>query len=175
MSEIIKLNIGAGGTKKDGFVSVDAFNKKADILAPANDTGFSDDSIDEIFSSHMIEHIDRAQLPDVLSHWYNILKKGGKVHILVPNAQLYLKEWLAAVERKDWEHLEGWGTRWIMGFEGKGTGMYHVNLFHPETLKRALEKIGFKVESCGAVPTRVKSMTHFEYRNNGDIECIAIK
>ena len=171
----MKINIGAGKTKKDGYISIDAFNPKADIIAPADNTGMEPESVDEIFSSHMLEHIDRAELSKVLDHWYSILKKGGKVHILVPNAELYLKEWIEAVKKENWEHLELWGTRWIMGFEGKGVGMYHTNLFHPETLKRALEKSGFMVNSCGCIETRVKNINHFEYRKNGDIECIATK
>lgn len=175
MNDEIKLNIGAGRTKKDGYISIDAFNSNADILAPANNTGFKENSVDEIFSSHMIEHIDRAELDDVITHWYKILKKGGLVHVLVPNAKLYLQEWLDAENKSDWQHLENWGTRWIMGFEGKGAGMYHRNLFCTETLKRLFQRNNFKIQLCEITETRVKNKNHFEYRKNGDIECIAIK
>lgn len=171
----MKLDIGAGKTKKKGFVSLDAFNRKADIVAPANNTGMESNSIEEIFSSHMLEHIDRSELKSVLDHWYEILKPNCKVTVLVPNAELYLREWLDAVEKKNWEHLQGWGTRWIMGWEGLDIGMYHTNLFHPQTLKKAFLESGFKVISCETINTRITNPNHFEFRSNGDIKCIAIK
>lgn len=171
----MRLNIGAGGTKKDGFVSVDAFNNKADIIKPADNTGFGEESIDEIFSSHMLEHIDRSELIPTLKHWHKILKKGSRVVVLVPNAELYLIEWIEAANRGDYKHLQEWGTRWIMGWEGKGVGMYHTNLFHPKTLELAFVEAGFDIVNANVIPTRVKNTDHFEYRKNGDIECVAIK
>lgn len=170
-----KLNIGAGKTRKPGFISVDAYNKKADIVAPAHNTGYYQESVDEIFSSHMIEHIDRAQLNIVISHWYEILKKGGSVTVLVPNAYIYLKEWIDNYDVGNFGHLEDWGTRWIMGFEGKGVGMYHTNLFCKETLIRLFERNKFLVSKCEETETRIKNKHHFEYRQNGDLLCIAVK
>lgn len=171
----IRLNIGAGQTKKAGFISVDGFNQKADIVAPADSTGFVNNSVDEIYSSHMVEHIDRADLNKVFKHWYNILKTGGTITVLVPNARIYLAEWLKAEKLGDFEHLEGWGTRWIMGFEGKGTGMYHTNLFCIKTLERLLEINDFTVIKCVECETRVTKKDHFEYRPNGDLICLAKK
>lgn len=171
----MKINIGAGKTKVSGFTSIDAYNEEADIKAFAHDTGFGENSVDEILSSHMLEHIDRADLDKTIKHWYRILKIGGKIVIFVPNAKLYLEEWLDAVKSGNWEHLELWGTRWIMGFEGKDTGMYHTNLFTPETLVRLFEKNKFTIELCTITETRVKVKSHFEYRRNGDIQCILIK
>ena len=88
---------------------------------------------------------------------------------------LYIDEWMQACIKGNWEHIENWGTRWIMGFEGKGTGMYHTNLFCTETLKRLLERNNFKVQHCLITETRTKNKNHFEYRKDGDIECVAIK
>jgi len=171
----MKISIGAGKTKKNGFTSIDAYSEYADIKAFAHDTGFEKNTIDEIFCSHMLEHVDRGDLDKTILHWFDILKPGGKIVVLVPNAELYIAEWLDAVKNKNWEHLEQWGTRWIMGWEAKGVGMYHTNLFHPETLKRLFEKNGFTVLSSGIVSTRVKNTNHFEYRAHGDIECIITK
>lgn len=171
----MKINIGAGGTKMPGYISVDAYNEKADIIAPANNTGFQNNSVDKIFCSHMLEHIDRSELDITLKHWHSILKPGGKIIILVPNAIVYLQEWIDSYNKDDWKHLENWGTRWIMGFEGKGTGMYHTNLFTVETLIRLFKKNKFIIKSCSVQETRVKNKSHFEYRNNGDIECIVKK
>lgn len=171
----MKLNIGAGKTKRTGFLSIDAFNPDADITAPSWDTGIAVNTVSEIFCSHMLEHLQDTELDTTLIHWKKILQENGKITALVPNATLYLSEWLNAAEEKRWSHLEEWGGKWIMGFNNKGKGMWHRQLFHVETFRRLFKVHGFKIEICKAVETRVKNKQHFEYRENGDIICIAIK
>lgn len=79
----IKLDIACGKNKKPGFTGVDIW-EGADIVADLEKFPwpFDDNSIDEIFCSHYIEHT-----PDLISfanELHRILKVGGNAEIIAP-------------------------------------------------------------------------------------------
>ena len=53
----IRLDIGCGPKKKEGFIGIDKYDYGQDIVRDV-DKGlpFSDNAVDEIYSSHFIEH-----------------------------------------------------------------------------------------------------------------------
>ena len=51
---------------------------------------FSDASVDTIFSSHCLEHIERDH--DVIQDWHRVLKVGGCAICIVPSQALYEKK-----------------------------------------------------------------------------------
>lgn len=173
--KLVKLNIGSGGTKKDGFVSIDKYNVNADIQKDCWDTGFEDNTVDYIYSSHMIEHIEPEMFIESLRHWRMILKKGGTLELLCPNALIYVKEWISDVESNNYSKLMGWTIRNVLGW-GFSEGMYNRNLFTPELLKIYINKVGgFDIYNCNIQETRVKNKKHLEYRSDGDIHLLATK
>lgn len=79
----IQLDIACGKNKKPGFTGVDIWNG-ADIIADLEKFPwpFEDNSVDEIFCSHYIEHT-----PDLISfanELYRIMKVGAKAEIIAP-------------------------------------------------------------------------------------------
>lgn len=50
-----------------------------------------DNSLDYVFSSHMLEHVKTDDLNKVLQAWYKALKVGGYMVIVVPHKYLYEK------------------------------------------------------------------------------------
>lgn len=79
----VKLDIACGKNKKNGFTGVDIW-EGADIVANLEKFPwpFEDNSVDEIFCSHYIEHT-----PDLVSfanELYRILKIDGKAEIIAP-------------------------------------------------------------------------------------------
>lgn len=46
---------------------------------------FDDNSVDLIYSSHVLEYFDREEVLTVLSEWKRVLKKGGILRIAVPD------------------------------------------------------------------------------------------
>ncbi|RJQ68726.1 MAG: methyltransferase domain-containing protein [Desulfobacteraceae bacterium] len=46
---------------------------------------FADESVDNIYSSHCIEHIEPDRLRPVFFEMFRVLKRGGKVRIVVPS------------------------------------------------------------------------------------------
>ncbi len=82
---MVKLNIGCGTKPMNGYVNVDVFEFKGiDIKHDLNKYPypFKAGSAEEIYCSHVIEHLDA---PDkCLTEMHRILKHNGKLIIKVP-------------------------------------------------------------------------------------------
>lgn len=83
----IKLNLGCGrlGQLK-GYLNVDAYkNKGVDIIHNLNKIPypFDDNSIDEIYISHVLEHLDLS-FEDFIKEMRRILKRNGILLLRVP-------------------------------------------------------------------------------------------
>lgn len=93
------LDIGCGPFKAySHFIGVDngnhdekfGWNNKADVISEATDLSlFADDSLDFIFSSHLLEHIQDMEL--ALSEWWRVIKTGGHLVLYLPDDKLYPK------------------------------------------------------------------------------------
>lgn len=53
----IKLNIGAGDLHISGYLSLDLYNKSADIKSDIDDIPLEDNSVIEIIAYHVLEHV----------------------------------------------------------------------------------------------------------------------
>ena len=58
-----------------------------DHVGNAADLGrFSDDTFDQLYASHVLEHFDYLnELVNVLKEWRRVLKPGGLLHVSVPD------------------------------------------------------------------------------------------
>ncbi len=76
----MKLHLGCGYKKLEGFVNVDIRPEtECDILDDvATLKNFRDNSADMIYACHVLEHFTRTQYMDVLKRWTEILKSDGK-------------------------------------------------------------------------------------------------
>ena len=82
----MKLNIG-GESKKEGWKILN-IQKKPDIDFIGNINNldqFEDESCEEIYASHIIEHVDQKTVLNTLKGINRILKKNGKFYISVPD------------------------------------------------------------------------------------------
>jgi len=52
---------------------------------------FASQSFDSVFSSHLLEHIDYAEVPGTLKEWFRILKPGGYLVLYLPDEDQYPK------------------------------------------------------------------------------------
>ena len=91
----LKLEFGSGSRKgTNGWKTVDLFG--GDLTA---DAGFSlplaDCSVEQIYSSHMLEHLDDLQCSTFLRECFRILKVGGEFRICVPDARIFIDNYLA--------------------------------------------------------------------------------
>ncbi len=92
--EQIKLEFGAGKRKMEGWSTID-MNYSCDIfLDLRSPIPFPDNSVDQIYSSHLLEHFDYSDLVKFLAECYRILKKSGNFKVAVPNAKIFLDAYL---------------------------------------------------------------------------------
>lgn len=83
--ELKRLNIGGGDTAIPGFYNIDRANGwEAYPLRRSHERGGStipDNSVEEIYASHVIEHFPKHDAEDVLREWVRVLKPGGTLKV----------------------------------------------------------------------------------------------
>jgi SAM-dependent methyltransferase len=168
---VIKLDIGCGRSCRKGYVGVDRFNEKADIMAPAHELPYGGGEVDEIYTSHMVEHLTPQEFEAALREWRRALKPGGKLTVRCPNFELYVREWLEG----DYGHRWGWGIVNIFGWQDRGPGMWHHTGFTVRRLEKVLPEFGFEVVACKVTETRPFTRGTEEYRPDGDLYCECVR
>lgn len=69
----------------DGQIKAHGFVQKTDIVANGDDLPFKDNTIDFIFSSHVLEHFfDPIK---ALKEWYRVIKKDGYIVMTIPHKE----------------------------------------------------------------------------------------
>jgi len=82
----LRLNLGCGENKKDGYVNVDfQAHVQPDVVHDLNKQPFpfDDDQFELIEAFHVLEHLDRPF--QVMQELHRILKPGGVLHVRVPH------------------------------------------------------------------------------------------
>lgn len=88
---------------------------------------FHDNSIDVLFSSHVIEHLRSPY--DALKEFHRVLKRGGVLLIGVPNPNCLFFDFYAISKEQDWsEHLYAWDIRQARRFI-TNCGFYVINIY----------------------------------------------
>lgn len=102
---------------------------------------FPDESVDYLYSSHLLEHLFREDAKSLLKETYRVLKKGGIVRICVPD----LEYAISLYQKGDKEQaLQSFFTNSKSGYFSRHQYMYDFDL-----LRRLLEEAGFtKIERC---------------------------
>ena len=147
MSEPLRLNIGAGSIELPGFTPVD--RKLGQEAFPLD---YEDESVDEIYASHVLEHFTHSEVPQVLENWVAKLKVGGTLRIAVPDfehiARLYLQ---GSADNLVYGYLYGGQTD---GNDFHKAGFDHERLFY--ALRgaglRNIKKWTSEVEDCARLP-----------------------
>jgi predicted SAM-dependent methyltransferase len=83
----MKLHLGCGKRFIPGFIHIDAVEyPHIDHVSTIDNLSFiNDDSVDLIYSCHVLEHFKRKSLKSVLLEWRRILKKDGILRTSVPD------------------------------------------------------------------------------------------
>uniref|UniRef100_A0A6M3IIV8 Putative methyltransferase n=1 Tax=viral metagenome TaxID=1070528 RepID=A0A6M3IIV8_9ZZZZ len=134
----MKLNLGCGDHILHNYINCDLYCDKAQIKCNVNTLPFKDNSIDEIYSSHVIEHFNFKEAFNVLKEWLRVLKVGAKVIIETPDLLESCKKF---IELNDMERIgmyaHFFSEPWI-------DGQWHKFLYTSTQLKWTLEQCGFK-------------------------------
>ena len=133
----MKLHLGCGNIRLEGFCNIDI------RYLPAVDRvdnirylrSFEDNSIDEIYVSHVLEHLGRWDYMTALYRWHELLQKGGVLKVCVPDWYAIVLQY---VKTGDLEELHGLLYGGQDYEENKHYCCWDFNL-----LKQKLEKVGF--------------------------------
>lgn len=134
----LKLDIGAGTLPRgEDFTTLDAFTD-ADIKAMAWEIPLPDESVEEIWSAHTLEHIASAKVHETLTEWLRVLKPGGRAIVQVPNFDYVARYWFVGPDRS-------WAEQMIFGQQNH-EGEFHKTAWTSAVLKADMEKAGFEVK-----------------------------
>jgi hypothetical protein len=144
----IRFNMGCGRDRLEGYMGVDMHSDTADIKQDIMKLDLPENCADEIFASHVIEHIPQHRAPEVLGKWLKTLKEGGKLVLETPDLAGLCRDFLEQ-EGAD-QHMTAmciYGAhvdRITPETEEKGALSPHLWGYTPKTLSDLCAHVGFK-------------------------------
>ena len=191
--EKLKLNLGCGNQFIDGWINVDyslgsklskapffsLINKKVKLFNIDWDERiflhdltqkfpWSDESVDEIYSSHTLEHFDKKQGYDFLCDCYRVLKKEGIIRIVVPDLKAFVNHYLEGDILAD-NFVKFLGVL----YEEKGDSLLkkklapmirfpHKCMYDTERLLDIMSEIGFSCQSQEPFVSKISDIKNIE-------------
>lgn len=132
----MKLHLGCGSVRLPGYINIDLVESDAvDVVMDVRHLTYEDNSVDLIYASHVLDHVSRHEVDDVLREWYRVLKKGGLLRVAVSDFEVTVKLYLAGIRL---ERL--WGS--IVGGQKQPCDQ-HGCVFDYDTLSFYLYRNGF--------------------------------
>lgn len=160
----VKLNIGCGTLRMDGWVNIDLVGLPVDLAWDIRRTlPFVDDSVDVIFHEHVMEHVCAYDGFMMAKDSYRMLKPGGVLRIVMPDANRYIRSYVNPTS-SDSILREGRLTPMIALTE-EFYGFNHRAMYDYETVELFLRTAGFtKVESTSFGKSRIDPCPDCEER-----------
>lgn len=155
-----KLNLGGGNSKRDGYANLDIylFDHVDLVYDIEKRLPFENDTIDEIYCSHALEHCSMEAVPLMLKDWCRVLKRNGVAQIIVPEINACMKNFLETSETNPTKW--SWKIEYILGGQHTQVGQQlHKSAFTVDRLRSLMEVNGFMVDSIRII-------------NNGRNDCI---
>lgn len=124
---MIKLNIGCGYRKKEGFVNID-INKKVnpDLLLDISKKKllFKTNSVDYIYCDNVIEHLTESEIEFVMCEFHRVIRIGCEIKLIMP--------YKTSSGAFYWRHKVFFGYYGLRDFDvckGKGIQVKHLPVF----------------------------------------------
>jgi predicted SAM-dependent methyltransferase len=158
----IKLDVGAGLYPQPGYIPVDAYCEgEGFIKADMWDLPWPDNSVEEIWCSHALEHVLKKKVVPTLKEFHRVLQPGGLLVLEVPDLVWCCKNWLS--------HLDnGWNMDAIFGNQDEPGGQIHYTGFTPEILQGYLAEAGFgRTHALWSVWNHEQNCIHVEVTKAG--------
>lgn len=155
MSEDLKLNVGCGARKLEGFINIDCDPEMKPDLVHKLPTRlpYESGSCELIVMYHTIEHIPKKEHPYILMEFWRLLSVDGLLIITFP-------EFLKCVER--WKNnYRGKRQFWEATIFGRQSSPsdYHVCILDSEEFSRTMINCGFEILKC--VPEALENEPEF--------------
>lgn len=140
--QVIRLNLGSGESVIEGFTPVDICGDKI-LEGPQKGKGmdarhleYPDNSVDEIYVSHLLEHFSHKEVEAILKEWVRVLKPGGRMRIAVPDFKLIAEKYLKKEQ----------GLPYLAIIMGSHTDEFdvHKNIFDEDSLSMMMAQAGLE-------------------------------
>lgn len=156
---MVRLNLGCGDDRREGFVNVDLRSDVADVVCDVRKLEhWADASVDEIVAEDLLEHFPEHETVAILDEWARALRPGGLLTVKVPNL-LGLAEAISAYTQAEKYGAVACLIRNVYGghrFGPDGAWDTHHTGWVPAQLHDVLTMAGFEVLSDdGALNNRV--------------------
>lgn len=148
----MKLNLGCGPNKLDGYVGCDIIDHPGvDYVCSVDSLPFDDELVDEVLCEHIIEHLTFEQANRALVEWFRVLKVGGDLVIECPDLLGICKQF---VESNEFGRYTSHNGRWPLichlyghqrgNSEDEKFSQIHKSGYTFEHLQYVLTGIGFE-------------------------------
>ena len=137
----MKLHIG-GKEKKEGWkiLNIQKF-EGVDFVGDISDMSqFENNSVEEIYASHVIEHVPQKKINETLKGVYRILKENGKFYVSVPDLDILCKIF---IDPKAPTQVKFHVMRMMFGGQVDEFDFHYFG-WNIEFMKEFLTKAGFK-------------------------------
>lgn len=172
-SGIVRIELGSGPHGEHGYTHVDAVKiGNVDIEADIRSLGWlTNDSVDELYSAHAVEHISYTIIDVVLKEWCRVLKPGGKFTVKMPDLDFLCRAYVEGIHSTEeimialfggfadypggpdgWDKISG-NKEWVRNTISDGNVPYpgtytewgaHKAMYTFESFKPRLQRAGFK-------------------------------
>lgn len=142
-SKSVKLNLGSGylGLQHYGYVSIDDKIQEADVVGDILDLGLANNSVQEIYAGHFINHLDYEKAVQTIKKCYDVLIPGGVLVFEQPDTVQIFENYLQSDSLTKIKWLNNLLEPMILG-----TQVYTAkSMWDQVTLKEHLEKAGFLI------------------------------
>jgi predicted SAM-dependent methyltransferase len=141
-----KIEIGCGSIKRKGWLTLD-YRPGPDVIWDlTRPLPFKDNSFEEIYSSHVLEHFTYPQLIFLFKELHRILMPSGKMSICVPDASIYIRAYNEKNSKDLLRHKPAIASDRPMDFLNYifYMGGEHKFMFDHDNLEFHLISVGFK-------------------------------
>lgn len=134
----LRINIGCGHKPMPDMVNIDARELPGvDIVSPVSCLPLEEDSVEEIYSAHLLEHFPQEELQrKLLPYWRGLIRPGGTFRAVVPDWQTMIERYMDGSYPYENLRLVTFGAQ---DYEGD----FHFNMYTAESLKELLAETGF--------------------------------
>ncbi len=133
----IRVNLGCGHIPLPDFVNVDSRElDNVDVVADVRNLPFAEGALSQVHSAHLMEHFPLEELRrSVLPYWTSLLRPGGRLTAVVPDAEAMISEFTAG--RMSFEDL-----RLVTFGQQEYGGDFHFNMFSRASICELLREAG---------------------------------
>lgn len=150
------LHLGCGGRILPGFVNIDKYFQDKDVINfDIFQLPYPNNSIDVIYCSHVLEHLPIRHAKLAIIEWSRVLKKGGKLHLAIPDLEVILHKLLDPTLS---EKMHQWMMYTLFGYQTNPAnrdpsvldfpidpGQFHTCGFTKKTISKELSNNHFLI------------------------------